>query len=132
MEDVTDGLCRNEVRNGEVIVYCPNLGASKGKEDWEMVFLTAAAEQPQGSVLAMFLPFIIMLVVFYVFIIRPQQKQQKERQNMLNSLKKGDKVVTVGGIYGEISAIKDDELSLRVADKVEIRISRSGVGRVQR
>ena len=93
-----------------------------------MVLLTAAAE-PQGSVFALFMPFIIMLVVFYLFLIRPQQKQQKERQNMLNALKKGDKVVTVGGIYGEIAAIKDDEITLRVADKVEIRVSRSGIGR---
>ena len=94
-----------------------------------MVFLTAAAEQ-QGNLLSLFMPFIIMLAVFYVFLIRPQQKQQKERQNMLNALKKGDKVVTIGGIHGEITALKDDVITLRVADKVEIRISRSGVGRV--
>ncbi|NLY51657.1 MAG: preprotein translocase subunit YajC [Firmicutes bacterium] len=94
-----------------------------------MVFLTAAAEQ-QGGLLGLFMPFIIMLAVFYVFLIRPQQKQQKERQNMLNALKKGDKVVTIGGIHGEITALKDDVITLRVADKVEIRISRSGVGRV--
>ena len=93
-----------------------------------MVFLTAAAEQ--GNLLSLFMPFIIMMVVFYVFLIRPQQKQQKERQNMLNALKKGDKVVTIGGIHGEITALKDDVITLRVADKVEIRISRSGIGRV--
>jgi preprotein translocase subunit YajC len=77
------------------------------------------------------MPFIIMLAVFYLFLIRPQQKQQKERQNMLNALKRGDKVVTVGGIHGEITTIKDDELTLKIADKVEIRVSRSGIARAQ-
>ncbi|NMB24679.1 MAG: preprotein translocase subunit YajC [Firmicutes bacterium] len=95
-----------------------------------MVFLTAGAEQP-GGVFALFMPFIIMLAVFYLFLIRPQQKQQKERQNMLNALKKGDKVITVGGIHGEITAIKDDELTLKIADRVEIRVSRSGIARAQ-
>ena len=98
-----------------------------GDEEYEREWFCAAAI---GNVLGLFMPFIIMLGVFYVFLIRPQQKQQKERQNMLNALKKGDKVVTIGGIHGEITALKDDVITLRIADKVEIRVSRSGIGRV--
>ena len=94
-----------------------------------MVFLTAA--EPTGNVFALFMPFIIMLGVFYLFLIRPQQKQQKERQGMLSALKKGDKVITVGGIHGEITGIKDDELTLKIADGVQIRVSRSGIARGQ-
>ncbi len=89
--------------------------------------------QAEGAVSAWssFIPFIIVLVVFYFLLIRPQQQQQKKRQEMLASLKKGDKVVTVGGIHGEITEVHDDEVGLRIADKVEIRLSRSGVGRIK-
>ena len=81
--------------------------------------------------LGSFLPLIIVFVVFYIFLIRPQQIQQKKRREMLDGLKKGDKVVTVGGIHGEITAIQDDDLTLRIADKVEIKLSRAGVSRVK-
>lgn len=94
-----------------------------------MTFLQAA--QGTGSVLGSFLPLIIVFVVFYIFLIRPQQIQQKKRREMLDGLKKGDKVVTVGGIHGEITAIQDDDLTLRIADKVEIKLSRAGVSRVK-
>ena len=68
-----------------------------------------------------------MLVVFYFLIIRPQQQQQKRRQALLDSLKKGDRVITVGGIHGEITDVKGDVITLRIADKVEIRLQRAGV-----
>ena len=83
-----------------------------------------------GGLLGLFLPFLIVGVLFYFMIIRPQQKQQKERKSMLDGLKKGDRIVTVGGIYGEITALKEDYVTLKVADKVEIKVSRSGVGHV--
>ncbi len=78
-----------------------------------------------------FLPFILMLAVFYFLLIRPQQQQQKKRQEMLSALKAGDKVVTIGGIHGEITAVADDEVRVRVADGVELRMSRHGVGQVK-
>jgi preprotein translocase subunit YajC len=84
-------------------------------------------EQQVGTLLGLFLPFVIMLVFFWLVLIRPQQKQQKQRQEMLNSLAKGDKVVTWGGIHGEITVLKEDVLTLRIADKVEIKLDRSGV-----
>ncbi|NLJ74629.1 MAG: preprotein translocase subunit YajC [Firmicutes bacterium] len=76
------------------------------------------------------MPFAIMAVMVYFMIIRPQQKQQKERQELLDSLKKGDRVVTIGGIYGELTNLKEDYVTLKIADKVEVQIARSGIGNV--
>ncbi len=78
--------------------------------------------------LAGFLPLIVILGVFYFFMIRPQQKQRKERAEMLDSLNKGDKIVTIGGIYGTLVEVKEDTIKLRVADKVELTMSRESVG----
>ncbi|NLP17729.1 MAG: preprotein translocase subunit YajC [Firmicutes bacterium] len=78
--------------------------------------------------LAGFLPVIVILAVFYFFMIRPQQKQRKERAEMLDSLNKGDKIVTIGGIYGTLIDVKEDTIKLRVADKVELTMSRESVG----
>ena len=75
-----------------------------------------------GALLGLFLPFVIMMVFFWLVLIRPQQKQQKQRQEMLNSLKKGDRVVTWGGIHGEITALKEDIIHLKIADKVEVKL----------
>ena len=93
-----------------------------------MFFLQA--EVPQASIIQLIMPFVIMLGAFYFFLIRPQQKQQKQRQTMLDALKKGDKVLTVGGILGEIVALKDNYVTLKIADKVEIKVTRSGIGSV--
>lgn len=72
----------------------------------------------------------LMLGLFYLMLIRPQQKQQKQRQEMLGNLKKGDRVITIGGIYGEIVKISDDDVTLKIADNVSIRVTKGGVGRV--
>ncbi len=84
-----------------------------------------------GSLIGSFLPLIIVFAVFYFILIRPQQQQQKRRKAMLQELKKGDRVITVGGIHGEITAIHEDDVHVRIADKVEIRVTRSGISRVK-
>lgn len=85
-----------------------------------------------GLSLAGFLPLILIFLIMYVLIIRPQQKKQKEQQRMLDSLKKGDKVVTSGGIHGQIVGIKEREqtLILKVDDNVKIELSRAAVARI--
>lgn len=75
-------------------------------------------------------PIILMVVIFYFLLYRPQKKQQKQRQEMLNSLKKGAKVVTVGGMIGTIISINDENVVLRVADKVEIKFTRTAINEV--
>ncbi|MCW3490793.1 preprotein translocase subunit YajC [Dethiobacter alkaliphilus] len=74
-----------------------------------------------------FAPFIILLVLFYFLLIRPQQQQQKKRKELLDSLKVGDDVRTIGGFYGTIEKINDDVVTLRVADNVRLRLARFGV-----
>lgn len=77
-----------------------------------------------------FWPIILMVVIFYFMLWRPQKKQQKQRQEMLDSLKAGVKIITAGGIYGTIVSLHDDHLIIRVADKVEIKITRNAVSQV--
>lgn len=68
-----------------------------------------------------------MVVVFYFMLIRPQRQQAKTRQEMIDSLKVGDKVITTGGIYGEITEIKNKSLRVRIAKDVILRMDRSGI-----
>ncbi len=78
---------------------------------------------PQVNPLVQFMPIILMFVIFYFLLIRPQQKKQKDLQAMIAGIKKGDKVVTSGGILGVVSSIQDDYVVLTVGDsdtKIEI------------
>lgn len=79
-----------------------------------------------------FLPFILIFVLFYFLILRPQRMQGKKRDEMLKNLKRGDSVITSGGIYGKILNIsEDDVVTLEIAKGVSIRISRSGIAGLQ-
>lgn len=75
-------------------------------------------------------PLVLMFVVLYFLLIRPQQKRQKTRSMMLNSLKKGDKVVTIGGLHGTILELTDDTIVLRVNDVTKLTFDRSAVNAV--
>ncbi len=72
-------------------------------------------------------PFILIIGIFYFLIIRPQQKKQKERQKLLDSIKKGDKVLTAGGIHGVVEGVEDNSLLIKVADNVKLKFERSAV-----
>jgi len=78
--------------------------------------------------LQQFLPLIIIFGIFYFILIRPQQQKQKQHKLMLDSLQKGDKVITIGGIYGIIRDIKGDTLTLEIAKNVMINTTRSAIG----
>lgn len=75
-------------------------------------------------------PIVVMIAIFYFLLYRPQKKQQKQRMSMLDSLKKGDKVVTIGGIYGTIEALSDKSLKLKIADRVVIEVARASINAV--
>lgn len=77
-----------------------------------------------------FVPLILLFVIFYFLLIRPQQKQQKARKEMLGSLKKGDRVVTIGGIHGVIKEIDETVISLRVADNLNLKFARAAIDRI--
>ncbi|HMS64176.1 MAG TPA: preprotein translocase subunit YajC [Ignavibacteria bacterium] len=89
--------------------------------------LLQAAPGGIESILSSIVPFLLIIVIFYFLILRPQQKKQKERAVLLESLKKGDKVVTAGGIYGTVEGIEDKILLVKIADNVKIKIERSSV-----
>ena len=74
-----------------------------------------------------FVPLILIFVVFYFLLIRPQQKKAKELQNYLASLKKGDKVITGGGIHGQITGITDSVVTLEIAENVRIKVNRGAI-----
>lgn len=80
--------------------------------------------------LANFGPIIIMLLIFYFLLYRPQKKAQKERQEMLDSLKVGSRVITIGGIYGTIVSLTDEIVTLKIAEKVEVEMARHAVNGV--
>ena len=80
--------------------------------------------------LASFLPLILMFVVFYFLLIWPQQKKAKAHRQLLSNLQKGDNVVTSSGIYGQITGLTDTTVTLEIAEKVRIKISRSAVAGV--
>jgi len=81
----------------------------------------------QPNAFMTFAPLILIIVVFYFFMIRPQMKKQKEIAAFRNSLQKGDKVVTTGGIYGKILELKDNYVLLQIDDNVKIRVDKSAL-----
>lgn len=89
----------------------------------------AAASGGAGGLLT-FAPFVLIIAIFYFLIIRPQNKKQKETQKMLESLKKGDKIVTIGGIHGTISSVKEKTVVVKVDDNVKIEFLRSAISTV--
>ena len=99
----------------------------------------AMAQPPQGGEggggglgIIGFLPWIAIIAIIYLLMIRPQAKRQKQQQEMLKALKKGDKVVTAGGIHGEIVGVKDNQniLVVKIAKDLKIEIDRSSIGRL--
>jgi len=77
---------------------------------------------------ASFIPLILIFVVFYFLLIRPQQKQAKQHQTFLNELKKGNKVVTKGGVHGQIASLTDTIVTLEIAKDVLVKVSRDAIG----
>ena len=75
-------------------------------------------------------PFVLMFAIFYFLLIRPQQKKSRERNSMLNALKKGDKVTTIGGMHGTIDVITDDTVVLKVNDVTKLTFDRSAINNV--
>ena len=77
-----------------------------------------------GGGLGPFIPLILMFAIFYFLLIRPQQKKQKKHRELLGSLKKGDTVVTSGGLHGKITGITDTIVTLEIAEKVRVKVGR--------
>ena len=95
---------------------------------------TAFAQTVPGvgspSQLISFLPLVLVFIIFYFLLIRPQQKKSKEHQQMLGKLKKNDEVMTSGGIYGKVTALTDNIVTLEIAPNVRIRVNRPQISAV--
>lgn len=86
-----------------------------------------AGSSGSGNTLISLMPLILVFVVFYFFMIRPQMKKQKELTNYRNSLKKGDKVITTGGIYGRVIEVKDNVVMIDAGGDVKLKIDKSAL-----
>lgn len=85
----------------------------------------ASGAEGQGNPITAFVPLIVMFAIFYFLLIRPQQKKAKQHREVLANLKKGDRVITAGGVYGRIHSLSDDVLTLEIADNVKIQANRN-------
>ena len=86
-----------------------------------------AAEGGPAGGFASFIPLVLIFVVFYFLLIRPQQKTAKQHQAYLTDLKKGNKVITKGGIYAEITGLTDNVLTLEIAENLRIKVTRDAI-----
>lgn len=92
-----------------------------------LAFLQQAPVGGATGALLQFAPMLLILAVFWFLIIAPARKRQKQHQTMLEALKRGDSVVTSGGIHGEVAAIEGSTVFLKIADNVKIKVSRSAI-----
>ena len=85
------------------------------------------AGQGAQSPFSALVPLILMFIIFYFLLIRPQQKKAKEQRQMLTNLKKGDRIITGGGIYGRITGLYETTLTVEIADKFRVKVNRANV-----
>lgn len=92
-----------------------------------LILQAPAGQQPAGGGWSMWVMLILIFVIMWFFMIRPQRKQQKELEKFRNALKKGDKVVTIGGIYGEVAEIKDKTVIIKVDGETKLRVDKNSL-----
>jgi len=101
----------------------------------DVMLTLAMGSPPEGSGAAGFaaslLPIVAMIAILWFLLIRPQQKEQQKHKEMVQNLKKGDEVVTVGGMYGRIMALDPETVSLKIADDVKVDVERGKIARVR-
>lgn len=95
--------------------------------------MTVVALMQASGAMALFfnaVPILAIVVIFYFFVIAPANKQRKKTEEMLAALKKGDRVITTGGIHGSIQSVEEQVVWLRIADNVKIKVQRSSIGAI--
>jgi preprotein translocase subunit YajC len=91
---------------------------------------TGGGEGGEGGGFGAFIPIILMFAIFYFLLIRPQQKKAKQHKDLLSQLKKGDKVVSSGGLHGVITGLSDEAVTMEIAPKVRVKVSRGSISAV--
>lgn len=89
------------------------------------------AQSGQGNILVNLFPFVLMIGIFYLLVLMPMRKRQKKVQEFQSALKVGDRIVTTGGIYGQVTRLSDATVQVQIADKVRIEMSRAAIGGYQ-
>lgn len=87
----------------------------------------AAEGRSQGNPIMSMAPLVLLFVVFYFLLIRPQQKKAKAHKEMLSKVEKGDNAVTNGGLYGRVTSVAEDSLTLEIADNVRVKVARNAI-----
>ncbi len=95
-----------------------------------LLFMAPSGQEGGAGVIGNIVLFGSIILIFYFMIIRPQQKRAKERQAMIDSMKKGDKIITAGGIHGTIVGVEDKTVLVQIADNVKIKVERSTIGNI--
>ncbi len=98
---------------------------------WAMAPGQDAGSQGAGSLFQSLLPLILIFVIFYFLLIRPQQKRAKEHKLMLDNLKKGDKVITSGGVYGVVEEVGTNTVKLKIAENVKVKFGKAHIATVR-
>jgi preprotein translocase subunit YajC len=91
----------------------------------------AMAAPSEGGGFLQFLPILLVLGIFYFIIFLPMKRKQQKVQEFLGGLKVGDRVITTGGIYGQVTRLGDDSVQLQIADKIKIEVARAAIGGYQ-
>ena len=99
--------------------------------DLQHTFWVAMGSPGQGNTLVSFIPLALIVAIFYFLILMPMKRRQKKIDEFQQALKVGDRVVTTGGIYGQITRVADKSVQLQIADKVRIEIARAAIGGYQ-
>jgi preprotein translocase subunit YajC len=95
------------------------------------VVFAMGAPPEGGSTWLQFIPFVLVIGIFYFIILLPMQRKQQKVQTFQQSLKVGDRVITTGGIYGQVTKVSDESVQLQIADKVKIDVARAAIGGYQ-
>ena len=95
------------------------------------VILAMAAPAGGGSAWLQLVPFVLVLAIFYFIILLPMKRKQQKIQAFLDSLKVGDRVITTGGIYGQVTRVGDQSVQLQIADKIRIEVAKAAIGGYQ-
>jgi len=93
--------------------------------------LAMAAPPEGGSAWLQFVPFVLVLAIFYFIILLPMKRKQQKVQEFINNLKVGDRVITTGGIYGQITKLGEESVHLQIADKLRIEVAKAAIGGYQ-
>ncbi len=93
---------------------------------------TGGGASGQGGGFGAMVPLILMFAIFYFLLIRPQQKKQKAHRQLLGDLKKGDRVITSGGLYGRITGLTDTVVTLEISEKVRVKVGRGNIAGLAR